>query len=213
MALGDNRQNAVGFNSSDNSFDSSNVAANENGSILERLEQIQEATNKGTGGALGANRSIVDEINGSALNYNGTNYLSHSIDLSEATYNTVATHELFTVTGLVRARIIAEVTTTGDDTSGNTSTIQLGVESDTDAFIAATEVDDLAGGEIWYDATPTTVTDAFASVCLDKVVSAADIGYEIAGEAATAGEITFHLWWEPLSSTGAVVVGDGSAMV
>ena len=147
------------------------------------------------------------------VHYNNPNYLAVTADLTSATWNTAATHELFTVTGLVRMRIYAEVTTTGDDSSGNTANIQLGVENTTNAFIAATEVDDLAAGEIWYDATPTVVTDDTSSVILDKVVNGEDVGYEITGEAATDGVIVFHCVWEPLNATGNVVAGNGSAMV
>lgn len=43
-------------------YDSSAVAANEDGSALERLEQIQEAINRGTGSALPANKSLYDII-------------------------------------------------------------------------------------------------------------------------------------------------------
>lgn len=147
------------------------------------------------------------------LSWKASNYLSVTADLSEEDWNTVATHELFTVTGLVRVKIVAEVTTTGDDTSGNTATIQLGTETDTDGFIAVTDVDDLLEGEIWYDATPTVKFDDTSSVLLDKIVNGEDIGIEIGGEAATAGVIVFHCWYEPISSDGAVVAGDGSAMV
>ena len=46
---------------------------------------------------------------------------------------------------------------------------------------------------------------------LDKVVSnGLDIGYEIKTDTLTGGAITFHCWWEPLNSTGAVVVADGT---
>jgi hypothetical protein len=50
----------IGVNDNDNSFDSTSVAANENGSVMERLEQIQEAVNAGTGTSIGANKSVVD---------------------------------------------------------------------------------------------------------------------------------------------------------
>lgn len=43
-------------------FDSAHVSANEDGSLAERLEQIQEAINKGTGSALPANKSIYDTL-------------------------------------------------------------------------------------------------------------------------------------------------------
>lgn len=145
------------------------------------------------------------------LNYKASNYLNVEVDLSEETWNTVADHKLLGLTGLVRLRMVAEVTTTGDDTTGDTATIQLGTETDTDAFVAATQVDDLAEGEIWYDATPTVKFDTTSSVVIDKIVSGEDIYLEIAGEAATAGVIEFHVWWEPLKSGSTVVAGDGSA--
>lgn len=147
------------------------------------------------------------------LNYKASNYLAVTADLSSATWNTVATHELFTVTGLARVRIVAEVTTTGDDTTGDTATIQLGTEGTTNGFIAATQVDDLLAGELWYDATPTTVFDTTSTVVIDKIINGEDIGFEIAGEAAVDGEIVFHCWWEPLKSGSTVVAGNGSAMV
>lgn len=141
-----------------------------------------------------------------------SNYLAVTVDLSNATWNTVAKHEILTVTGLVRLRILAEITVEGDDTSGNTATIQLGTESASNNFIAATQVDDLAVGELWYDATPTVKVDNTSSILLDKIVSGEDVGYEIAGEAAVAGTIIFHCWWEALNATGAVVAGAGGVL-
>lgn len=140
-----------------------------------------------------------------------SNKITVDADLSSATWNTAAAHEIAVVTGIVRVMIIAEVITTGDDTSGNTATISLGWASDADGMIAATEVDDLADGELWYDATPTTTGDTFANVVLDFVVYDDDIGYTIGSEAATAGAIRFHIWWLPLSSGATVTAGEGGA--
>lgn len=50
----------LGEDSSNNIAATSNVAANEDGSVLERLEQIQEAVNTGTGTSLSANTSLAD---------------------------------------------------------------------------------------------------------------------------------------------------------
>jgi len=194
-------------------FPASAAPAN-NVSLAEVLRDVWDSLRNGTGGSEpGTNLSIVDELKRGMVHYNNPNYLAVTIDLTSATFNTVATHELFTVTGLVRMRVIAEVTTTGDDTSGNTSTIQLGTEDATNDWIAATEVDDLTVGEIWADATPTETNGNYSSLVFDKVVNGVDVGYEIAGEAATDGVIVFHCVWEPLNATGAVVAGDGSAMV
>lgn len=193
-------------------FPTSAAPAN-NVSIAEVLRDAWDVLRNGTGGSEpGTNKSIIDVIKQNSDTYNNDNYLTVTADLTSATWNTVASHEVFTVTGLVRMKVIAEVTGTGDDTSGDTSTIQLGTESATNGWIAATQVDDLAAGEVWADATPTETDGNYSSLVFDKVVNAVDIGYEIAGEAATAGTIVFHCWWTPLNSTGAVVVGDGSSL-
>lgn len=179
-------------------------------SLAEVLRDIWDSLRNGTGGSEpGINRSIIDEIRGSAINYGGKNYLSVSADMTSATWNTVATHELFTVTGAVRMRVMAEVT--GDCTSaGGAATIKLGVEGATGAWISATGEDDLDTGDIWFDATPTETNGNFSSLVLDKVVAGGiDVGYEIENEAFTQGTIVFHCWWEALNATGAIVAGAG----
>ena len=82
----------LGENSADNEFDSSNVVANANGSMLERLEYLAQ------------------NMNGTGLKYNTPNYLAVSITFAAATTGSVATHEILTVTGAVRVRILAECT-------------------------------------------------------------------------------------------------------
>lgn len=56
--------------------DSSAISANEDGSVEERLEQIQEAVNVGTGTALAANKSLVD-----ALGTNGTTVTDSAVSV------------------------------------------------------------------------------------------------------------------------------------
>lgn len=58
----DQATNFIGVDDSDNAVATTNVAANEDGSVLERLEQVQEAVNKGSGTALAANKSLVDAL-------------------------------------------------------------------------------------------------------------------------------------------------------
>ena len=60
----DSAANILGADDADNLFASTNTVANEDGSVLERLEQVQEAINKGTGTALAANESLVDVLYG-----------------------------------------------------------------------------------------------------------------------------------------------------
>ena len=188
----DNNQNILGYNSADNKFVSSSVAANADGSMIERQEYIQQ------------------NMNGTGVVYNAPNYLGVPIVFSALTTGSVATHELFTVTGLVRVKIVAECTVN----VAGTGSIQLGEETTTDSMIAVTAGTDLDAGELWYDATPTTATDTTSTVILDKIVNALDVGYEISVGTLTSGAITFHCWYEALNATGAVVASDGlSALV
>lgn len=137
---------------------------------------------------------------------NSGGYLAHEVDLSVAANLSVASHEVFTVTGLVRARLWVEVT--GSVTSsGGASTLSFGVAGTVAEFISATGEDDMDAGEIWFDATPTETFVAFSTGVFDYLSNGIDIGYAIAVEATTVGTLVFHIVWEPLNSTGAVILG------
>lgn len=60
LVAADGTANILGADNSNNSFASTNTVANEDGSIIERLEQVQEAVNNGTGTSIGTNKSVVD---------------------------------------------------------------------------------------------------------------------------------------------------------
>ena len=146
------------------------------------------------------------------------NYFTVTADMSSATWNTAASHELATVTGLVHIVIIPECTATLTDAADGAS-IQLGVEGSTAALIASTGAAGAGGntistGELWLDATPADLTDnRTAQNALDfKVGNGHDVGYEITGAALTGGTIIFHIFWEPISATGAVVAGVGGSL-
>jgi hypothetical protein len=210
-APADTASNILGADSADNTFASTSVVANEDGSIIERLEQVQEAVNKGTGTALGANRSLVDELVGE-INYNRSGYLAVTADFTSATWNSAAAHEIATVTGTVRIRILPVVgASVGNDS--NTAVISLGTETTTNAFLAATTGTTLDTGEIWQSATgANNLPQVDYDTMTDFIVSGDDIGYTIATTATTAGNIVFHMWWEALDSTGAVAAGAGGAL-
>lgn len=199
------------------SFPAAAAPAN-NVSAVEVLRDVWDALRNGTGGLEpGTNRSIINEIRGAALNFNGCNYLGVTTDMSSATWNTAASHEVFTVTGCVRMRILVECLSTLTD-AGDAADIQFGVEGATNAFIASTNAagkggNEIAGGEIWCDATPTETYGNFSSLMLDKIVNnGLDVGYEITGAALTGGSLLFHCWWEPLNTSGAVVAGAGGTL-
>ena len=136
-------------------------------------------------------------------------YLSVTSTLTAAAWNTVATHEVFTITGTVRMQLLPLITTSL--TSGGALTAQIGIEGATTAFVGNTALAALVLNTAWLSTTPT---GQYASTSLiDRVVTAGlDVGYEILTAAATAGVIVWHCWWEPLVSGSSVVAGTGAAL-
>jgi len=139
------------------------------------------------------------------------NYLAVTATMTSATWNTETTHEVFTVTGLVRMRMWIECTTNVTSTGG-AATLTYGPAATGTGIIAATGEDDIDATELWYDATPTVAFDTYANVVFDYVINGLDIGYDIDGEALIGGVLVFHCMWEPLNSTGLVVAGAGGAL-
>lgn len=161
-------------------------------------------------------RGVVNNLRGAGLTALSSNHIAVTADMTSATWNTAAKHETFTVTGLVRIRHWIECTDTLTDAADGAS-IQYGHESATNAFIASTGAagagaSTLSTGELWYDTSPTTVTDTTANVIMDHVINGLDVGYEITGAALTGGSLVFHCVWEPLNSSGNVVAGAGGVL-
>lgn len=146
---------------------------------------------------------------GSGINVNSQNYLSVTADLSAETWNTVASHEIFTVTGLVCVYIWIECT---ESLTGDTATIQLGVDGSTNEFIDVTTCTDIDAGVIWYDSENFFTYQTRPNAIITWIVNGLDIGYEIATAAATDGTLVFHCVWEPMNPTGSVVAGAGGAL-
>ncbi len=147
------------------------------------------------------------------MDRNASNYLSVTADLTSVTWNTVAAHEIATVTGMVHLLIIPEVT--GTVTSGGgAATLVLGDETTADSIIASTDSEALATGEVWFDTTTTRTLAATSIYEKTNIVvgGGKDIGYTIGTEALTGGSIVFHMWWRPISATGAVVAGAGGPL-
>lgn len=264
-AQDDTATNFIGVDDSDNAVATTNVAANQDGSILERLEQVQEAINNGTGTSIGTNKSVVDLLGttGSALvddalsvvgllgvndadnafasntvvsNANGSvferletiqvsedptyghpNYLAVSTGTFDTTgtWSTAASHEIATVTGMVRMLIIPECTASVSSVS-DTGTIALGDETTTNSIIAASTLGSgvMVTGELWVDATltRTILTQTQLNAITFVVANGKDIGYTVATNALSGGSITFHIWWWPLDATGSVAAGAGGAL-
>jgi hypothetical protein len=151
----------------------------------------------------------LDAVTIYGLSNTDPNYIRVTADMASATWNTDATHEILTVTGLVRVKIIAECT---ESLVGVGATISLGTETTADAWIADTTAADIDVGQLWYDAAAHVTNVNTATALVDKVVIGVDIGYEIDTAALTDGTMVFHVWWEPISAGSAVVAGAGGAL-
>ncbi len=160
---------------------------------------------------------MVRTLAGGGVNALASNHVAVTANMASATWNTAASHEVFTVTGAVRMWLWVLCTDTLTD-AADAADIQLGVAGATNAFIAATAAagkggSGLAAGEAWCDATPAETYGNASSLILDKIVSGGlDVGYEITGAALTGGSLEFHCVWVPLDGTGNVEAGAGGTL-
>lgn len=110
------------------------------------------------------------------------------------------TEPLFTVTGEVELIVIGYIDTA--PTSAGALTLEVGVAGATAGLVAQTGLAALLIDLLWIDATPAVLV---AKPSHKVVANGADIIHTIAGDDATAGQITYYCWWRPLSSDGNVV--------
>ena len=160
---------------------------------------------------------MVRNLQGGGLTALASNHIAVTATMTAATWNTAASHEVFTVTGTVRMWLWVLCTGTLTD-AADAADIQFGVAGATDAFIAVTAAAGKGGAgiavnEVWCDATPADTYGNSSSLILDKIVSGGlDVGYEITGAALTGGVLVFHCVWVPLDDNGLVVAGAGGAV-
>ena len=147
----------------------------------------------------------------SGMNKDRANYLTVTADMTSATWNSVASHEVLTVTGLVRVRIVPVVST--NIGSGGAAKVSLGTDGTAAAFIAATTATELDDGEIWQSSTAAeNVPYIDYEAMVDQIVNGEDVGYTITTTATTAGNLIFHIWWEPLASGASASAGVGGSL-
>lgn len=268
----DSSTNILGADNNNNTFSSTSVVSNADGSIIERIEYLQgtqtvaspdSASNGITAHVIGnkndaevqavaGDKSLVGYIKG-VLNqlsgatgistyptaaapangvslaevdrqiYNNTlmaspsdlsnNHFTVTADMTSATWNTAASHEIVTVTGQVEIKILPFITATLTS-GGGTATLVLGDETTTNSLITSTDAENLATGEWWFDSTDTrTLAKRTVFESLEFVIgNGKDVGYTIGTEALTGGTITFYVWWKPMDATGNCVAGTGAAL-
>ena len=142
-----------------------------------------------------------------ALSVNAPNHIAVTVDMTSATWNTVATHEVFAVTGAVRMRvwILCTETPTGD-----------GAIFPMDQAISwapeATGLDEISSGQMLSTQSGASGSRPMSVGVFDRVVFAVGAGYRIDNAPATGGTFVFHCVWEPLSDGATVVAGAGGAL-
>lgn len=126
----------------------------------------------------------------------GWTYAGQAVTFAASTGGALAEHELLTVSGQCRIKIMAICTTN----VAGAGSIQFGVGGATSFLIGSTLGTDIDANEIWNDATPTTGYALTSSSIFDIVSSGVDVGYEITGATLTSGTILFGIWWMPLNA-------------
>lgn len=107
---------------------------------------------------------------------------------------------LFTVTGTVLMKLFATVDTT---LVGASATIGVGTALSSVALIASTTATNCAANEIWHDATPDASVE-LSTIATEKIVRQ-NVIQTIATANITAGKLTYHCIWKPISNDGNVV--------
>ena len=153
------------------------------------------------------------------ISVNHPRHLVNVVDLSSATWNTVATHEVFTVTGMVRVFvwIVCTELITSASAPGNT-TIYFISESGIVNLSYASDDTSVVGG--FYERGSNSFVlagDKYAASGLDKWVhemylGGLDFGYQLPDAAAANGTLEFHCIWEPLTAGASVTLGAGGTL-
>jgi len=209
----------LGADNANNAFASTSVAANEDGSLIERLEQIQEAVNIGTGTSLAANKSLVDALgwNGSAAVAGGAlNYLPRCVVKSDGAVLNGALDPLFTISGgPVYAKIFGLVTTV----IGGAANMSLQLTTTTpaatvDLNAAPVAIDNDAAGTIYRNvgATGVFTPSTALGIVIEDPVTVESCWYVLApgslgalGSAAQTGVIAWYMYYVPISPSAVVV--------
>lgn len=211
---------ALGRDDNNNVYSSSNVAANADGSVLERLEYIQGDLGAAVGASLSADiaavKAAVDTVDdlvdtevaaikaetdkiagGIALGGMGGGIARKTVTFS----NTGEDVALYSVTGDVLVRLVAVCGT--DLTSDAGCKVQ--VVCDGVTLIALTDCTLIDAGEIWHDATPDAGVEA-ATVLKEYIIAdGSDITLDVENaKQVDGGVINFYCFYTALSANGAV---------
>ena len=192
---------ALGRNDSNNVYDSSSVAANEDGSELERMEDLKDRINTIddlVDTEIAAIKTETDKlpgfISGGGI---GSGIARKTVEFSNNTVDI----PLFTVTGDVIIRLVAVCGANVVSAGG----ANIGVDAGSTALIAETDCTHLAEGEIWHDNSPDSPVELLSVIKEYILANGTDIVLDIQSEKQVdSGTISFYCFWTALSSNGAV---------
>ena len=212
---------AIGRDDNNNIFASTNVAANADGSLLERLEFVQATLGAAVGASLSADiaavKAAVDTVDdfvdtevaaiktetdkiagGIALGGLGGGVVRKTVTFA----NTGEDVALFTVTGDVIVRMVGVCSTNIESAAG----CNISVVANAVPLIAVTDCTLLEAGEIWHDATPDAEVEA-ASVLREFIIADGnDISIDVeTAKQVDSGVMQFYCFYTALSANGAVV--------
>jgi hypothetical protein len=151
-------------------------------------------------------------------NFGFKNRLQVNVDFSSATWNTVATHEVFTLTGVCCGWLFYHVT--DELTSSGAATVAFGDATGTGSYSAAQTYANLVTDALVIPASTvgnySTMTNFFFSPAASRhgsfVSASVDFGFQIASAALTGGTLKAYCFWTPVSSDGLIVAGAGGAL-
>ncbi len=106
---------------------------------------------------------------------------------------------LFKVTGTVLVKLFAVVNTALE---GASATIRVGTALSNTGLIASTTATNAIANEIWHDATPDASIE-LSTILTEKIVNQ-DIIQTVGTANITAGVLTYHCIWKPISTDGNV---------
>lgn len=204
----DTADNIIGFDDNDNAAATTNVAANADGSVLERLEQIDTDTSAiaTDTAAMDTSGELVALIDPNYVTYDSPRVLiCAAADLSSGWDTGDSPVTVGTVTGDVLVQVVAVVQTNCTSTSNN-GTLELGTTDVTNSLLVQDAVDGTAfqQGDVW--TTSGTADNDFAALqdewaCIGY---GQDIIATVATNSMTAGAITYYIFWIPLSADAAL---------
>jgi hypothetical protein len=160
-------------------FDSSAIAANADGSVMEREEAIKDQISAFAAGG----------GDGSAIARKTVTFANTDADVN-----------LFNVTGGISYKLFAFCTTNVESAAG----CNIGVDHNGAVVIADTDCTTLEANDVWHDATPDASLE-LESVAGKRVAYGGTIAIDVEGaKQVDSGVIVFVCVYTPLTSDGAV---------